>query len=1011
MTEEEIFQHARRIEDPAQRDRYLQVACRDEPQQLARIEKLLKIDREETHFLESPALETQTALASFSELSLGSQVGPYRLVELLGEGGFGLVYRAQQDSPVRRQVALKLIKPGMDSQQLLARFQVEQQALAMMNHPNIAAIFDCGHTPSGHPWFAMEYVPGSSITAYCDSQRLDIQKRLTLMLSVCSALEHAHQKGIIHRDLKPSNILASTTSISGSVAETQVKVIDFGIAKAMQGSMIDFPTITQGQCWIGTPLYMSPEQADGRQQDVDTRSDIYSMGTILYELITGKPPLARQQRVDSSIDQVLLAIRETEPTSLSHFFHQATDEAVSSAELRNSSPAAIASYCHRDLNWIVMKCLEKDRQRRYQSASELRGDLQQFLNGGIVQAGPPSALWQLRKMARRYRRTVLAGSAVLLSLIFGLAVSISQAIRATRAETIAQQERDQAIIERKRADDENQVAQAVTQFLIDDLLGQANIANQIDAEPRDPDIKARDLVDRASRKVGDRFQQQPSVEVSVRNTLSSAWLALGDTPAAVEQAREAVRLADSNFTQSDRPCLLARQVLAAALVEAGQAAEATELMAQVREHRLQTLGEDHLDTVQATNQLAKALDAAGKLQESEQLLKDGLVRMQVLLGADHDETLKIQHNLAVLWAKQGKFTEAQTAFRETVDRRIRSGGDDHPMTVRGLLSLASTLQLQEKFAEAEPIYEQADELAKRLLGQDHPVTLSIANDLANLYSSTGRVELAGELYEYVLQHQRRTQGEDNPAVWDAMNNLAIFYAERGKSEQALEMLTEVVQRRTTVHGSAHPDTILGNNNLAYLCQTVGKFDQAVSCYQAAIQGAQQTFPEDHPQVIVLKTNLAGLLMKTDQPHQAEPIYRELSRAILGRYGEISKEYASLLGRWALALHVQGKNTEAESIADKHWSVRMQLFPEQWTTAWAQSLLGRVQAALGKQTEAEDHLLSGANAIIEQMNQVPDSGRENAQQSIDWMVEFYEQTKDSAKADAWRARAVASQKNE
>lgn len=996
MNEEEVFQSARRIEDPAERRVFVERACAGDTVLVERIAKLLRVCTEDNTFLASPAVETLDTNFREPLESIGSQAGPYRLVELIGEGGFGLVYRAEQEQPVRRSVAIKLIKPGMDSRQTVARFQAEQQALALMNHPSIADIFDCGQTVSGRPWFAMEYVPGNSITDFADEQKMEVRERLVLMLEVCSAVEHAHQKGVIHRDLKPSNILVSRDN-----GQAQLKVIDFGIAKAVQGSLSGGLSITQGVCLMGTPLYMSPEQVDSSPNNVDTRSDIYSLGVILYELLTGRTPLDRQQLASFSLDQVMKLIREHEPPRPSQVYRSSDSIANSSAVNRGMTISGLAAICRQDLDWIVMKCLEKDKQRRYQSVSELRNDLQRYLNGKTVLAGPPSRILQLRKLIRRNQGAFLAVTAILLSLLLGLGLSVSQAVRATRAEVAAKRDRDIAIAEQSRADEENQIAQAVTRFVMDDLLGQADLSNQPDDSQRDPEVKVKELIRRASQRVGDRFSDKPQIEIAIRRTLSSAWLALGEIPAAVEHAREAVRLSQFQYQPDDRQRQISDQILAQALVEAGQSAEAIQLATQVHDYFQSTLGEDHIDTQRSTGLLASALNIGGLLKESEELLKQTLVRRQQLLGAEHDETLRASYNLATVQAKLGKLGQAEEIFRNSVKQRMQNNQADHPETVREMLALASVLQLQEKFEESERFYHQADELAQELLGHDHPVTLNIANDLANLYASTQREELAGQMYQKVMGARKKKLGDNHPATWDAMNNLAIHLAENGNTDQAMPLLTEVVRLRQETHGMAHLDTVLALNNLAYLHRSLGNEAQAIDCYQDAIQGAEQTLPDDHPQLITMKTNLAIAFRENDLPDRAELLLTEVLAAARKRYGEFSKDVATTLGRLALVLHVQEKFDEAEGIARQQLAIRIQLHPQLWTTAWSRSLLGTILASQDKFDEASTNLVEGATFISKNLDQVPEVGLSNARQSLDWVVEFFEKTGDADQAEYWR----------
>ena len=446
MNEREIFEQALAIENTHDRTAYLDSVCTGDAPLRKHLDELFSAHAHMGSFLEEPMVAMTGTGDGLVQEQPGSMIGPYKLLERIGEGGFGIVFMAEQVRPVRRRVALKIVKPGMDTRQVTARFEAERQALALMDHPNIARVFDAGATDAGRPYFVMELVRGVPITVYCDQQLQTIRQRLGLFVATCHAVQHAHQKGIIHRDIKPSNVLI--TEHDGTPVP---KVIDFGVAKALSGQLTDKTIFTGFSQLIGTPLYMSPEQTELSGLDVDTRSDVYSLGVLLYELLTGKTPFEHDRLIEVGYDEMRRIIREEEPAKPSTRLSTLGQAASTIATRRGSNPPALVELCRGELDWIVMKAMEKDRRRRYETATALAADVECFLHDEPVSACPPSAGYRMRKFVRRNRTALTAAALVLAALLLGSIVSTWQAIRATVAEDESAQRLTAETRERLRA--------------------------------------------------------------------------------------------------------------------------------------------------------------------------------------------------------------------------------------------------------------------------------------------------------------------------------------------------------------------------------------------------------------------------------------------------------------------------------------------------------------------------------------------------------------------------------
>jgi serine/threonine protein kinase/Tfp pilus assembly protein PilF len=617
----------------------------------------------------------------------GTVIGPYKLMEAIGEGGMGVVYVAEQHQPVRRKVALKVIKPGMDTRQVIARFEAERQALAMMDHPNIAKVHDGGATESGRPYFVMELVRGVPITDYCDREHLSIHERLDLFVLVCRAVQHAHQKGVIHRDIKPTNVLITLHD-----GVPVPKVIDFGVAKATGQSLTEKTLYTGFAQLVGTPLYMSPEQAELSGLDVDTCSDIYSLGVLLYELLTGTTPFSQETFRTAAFDEMRRIIREEEPPRPSTRLSSLGETITTVSANRKADPRRLGKTMRGELDWVVMKALEKDRRRRYETANDFAADVMRYLTDRPVEARPPSPRYRLVKFARRNRASLITAALVVTALVVGTAVSAWQAVRATKAEAEATH----------HAED----TKLVVKSLINDVIGAA-----APAEARGEPIQIVELLRSADRALPNRFRGRPIAEAAFRRALAEAYNGLSHWEEAEQQIRRAVELRSQHLGPFHPETLGAQAyqivVLRCLGIERRQKQEeAIRVGRRVVETQLRMLGPNHPERLATLCELGQAYLQHGDFSEARDILEPTFAAQVRVLGEDAPESLETLHALGRAWHGMGHLDIAETLLRRAVESRQRVLGMQHPGTLGTLESLGLVVRDQSRFDEAVPLFRE-----------------------------------------------------------------------------------------------------------------------------------------------------------------------------------------------------------------------------------------------------------------------------------------------------------------
>jgi serine/threonine protein kinase/tetratricopeptide (TPR) repeat protein len=964
---DEVFCSAIERTSPGERAAYLDQVCADDAELRRRVERLLEAHAHAGSFLAAGPPGTP-ATADAPVEAVGTVIGPYHLLEQIGEGGFGVVFMAEQHEPIRRKVALKLLKPGMDSKHVIARFEAERQALALMDHASIAKVLDGGQT-SGRPYFVMDLVKGLPITEYCDQGQLTTRERLELFLHVCQAVQHAHQKGIIHRDLKPSNVLVTVQD-----GRALVKVIDFGIAKALGQQLTDKTLFTGFAQLVGTPLYMSPEQAALSNVDVDTRSDVYSLGVLLYELLTGTTPFDKDRLKHLDYDELRRIIREEEPPRPSTRISTLGQAAITVSTQRKSDPKRLRQLFRGELDWIVMKCLEKDRDRRYDTASALAADVQCYLRDEPVLACRPSGLYRLRKFLRRNRTALTIAGLMAFCVLLPVGVFAWAAWDQTARELEAELNRAA-----QQAATDRQVSQALDEA--EGLQRQKNWPKALEAAKRAQGFAAGGASEARRQRAAELRRDVEMVlrlqEIWFPRTLERTDSAVTDAAYAtafrdydmdltsLEPAEAARRLrsretwleltvaldhwARVRTDLSGRPPKiddpLRKRLLAVARVAdpdpwRNQVRDALEPRDGAKLRQLAASPEVANQQLQTLSLLGWALDSAGAGKEAVAVLR--------LAQQRFPDDFEINFQLG--WALDHGPPFAQRADEVirfyTVARSLR------PRNFQVHLILGSKLTSRRNWEEAIAVFERAIELK--------PDDATAYAGLAGALGGQNRFDESIAMYHKAINLRSKTSvtGRDQADMLIWMHNLAMTYKSAGQLDKALPVFERTLEKQRTKLGPSHRDTLSTLNRLADAYNAAGLFDQA------------------------------------------EPLLRESLQQWRKKDGSASPAAASMLALLGWNLLQQQKYAEAEPLLRESLEIRVQKTPNLWPTFHTRSMLGAALLGQKKYAEAEPLLLEGYQQMKQREAGMPNPSRPHLTEALQWLVRLYEATGRKDQADAW-----------
>ena len=849
----------------SERASYLDRACGDDEELRAEVEALLAEDARSggplgvkgpaTGHLDAvlgrgnldPTEQTVEDGDRDHEVPLPDRIASYLILRELGRGGMGVVYLAEQREPIQRQVAIKVIRGEHELDVITARFESERQALALMSSPHIAKVLEAGATDDGRPYFAMEYVDGESITEYCDRHKLPLAERLALFTRVCEAIQHAHRRGVIHRDIKPSNVLVASRN-----GRPHPVVIDFGVAKALDQPLTQRTHFTELGQLVGTPEYMSPEQADARPELIDTRTDVYALGVLLYELLVGHRPLSREQLLEDGLAELYRKVRETDPPKPSTRLRTLDAQASSRvATARGLSLEALSRQLEGELDWIVLRAMEKEPDRRYATPEALGDDIERFRSHRPVVARPASIFYRARKWARRNRTLSIAVGAIAAALVVGAVGLVWGLVTANR--------------ERNEARRQAAIAEAVNQFVREDMLDRANLNRGGDRE-----ITVLEAIRGATADLDDRFAGQPEVEASLRSTLASALRALGESDEALPHLERAVEL----FRDA--------------------------------------LGIEHTFTLAAMNDLAGVYTELARYEDAERMMLEALEARLALFGDQEEGVLTLKNNLAFLYDQLGRYSESEPLHSEVLEKRLRLAGEENVLTLISMNNTAWVNLRLDRRERARELWTRKLEIASRVLGDDHPETLSSHLWLAQVALADGEPARVVEIAPPALERATTALGETHPLTVTLLESLATAREQLGEHDQAVTLFGAVLAARRELREEGHPDVLRAQSRYASALMAVGREAESREIFREVITTVDERFGENAELRGSLRGRYGGALLRGALLDEAEPVLLESHQLLSDALGEDhswSREAAQLLSQLYETL---GRSEESES---------------------------------------------------------------------------------------------------
>jgi serine/threonine protein kinase/Tfp pilus assembly protein PilF len=879
-----------------------------------------------------------------------TEVGAYRVIRVIGEGGMGVVYLAEQPRP-KRQVALKVIRPGLASPAMLRRFEYEGELLGRLDHPGIARIFEAGVAETGmgpQPFFAMELVQGRRMDEYLAAERPTVARRLELLVDVCQAVHHAHTKGVIHRDLKPSNILIT--------ADGHPKILDFGVARATDSDVRSTTLATESGQLVGTLPYMAPEQASGRVRELDTSSDVYALGVIAYELLSGRMPYALE---DVPLHEAVRVICEREPARLS----------------------SVDRSLRGDVETIVQKALEKDKTRRYPTAGELAADVQRYLDYEPITARPPGTWYQLSRFAKRNLLFVSGLAAISLALIGGALISSFFAIRANQ--------------QRREALNQAAIAQAVSKFQ-EDMLSAA-----------DPDRLMGDkvtvlqaLTAALSELDNGKLGTQPLVEAAVRRSMSQSLRMLGRLDDALRSAEEALGLSREHLPPDHPDLAHALNELASAHQDRGNFDTAESLFREALAIHRRARPASERQVANSANNLAHLLQEKGNFAEAESLYRESLaIRQRIFPPTDPEVALSVQ-GLAYLFFVQGRQQEAEQYFRDTLKIRRASLPPGHPDVARSLNNLATVLLDKQELDEPEAMLRESLEIWRKVLPGAHTDLAANLSNLGSLLEQRGNFHDAEQLHREALKMYQQLLPEGHAFIGRSLNNLALNLHRQRKIAEAEPLFWESLEITRKIFPGDHPNTAVSLNNLAMVLRDLGKTDEALTLARESLEMSRRVFPATHPLLATSLHNLALISSDAQDLDAAESLHRE---ALEIRRKSLPKSHPEILTsthNLADVLVQRGNGVAAEPLLREVLAERQRSLPAgNWQLGATESMLGAALALQERYSDAEAKLIAGATAL-ERDQTAPLPVRRQALRRV---VQFYNDRSRPEQASEWQGR--------